>query len=289
MTWPRFTPPVSTTTAGGQVRTSCMVCHAEGVPTTSSCSGCHAPTWDELGLLMDVHFAGRPMSRRRRHETVTISGQTFGPVTCTDCHATQMELQAGHNATSDCSKCHPTPERYADARVGQVLRPGRLPHGRFERTDAREHRREPRTGRRADLLHRRLPPGLGDRQPRPDAPQRQRRRSADRSARAARSATRTARLPAASARAATPTRSTGPTAAAATRLTPRAAPTTTRRSLAAPARAQAVTAMRRQPTRRYTPTRAASPALATPRPTTTTRVRRPQHLPELPRRRNGEL
>jgi predicted CXXCH cytochrome family protein len=102
---------VTTTTAGGQVRTSCMVCHADGVPTKSSCSGCHAPTWDELNALMDLHFAGSSHTASPASQTVTISGQSFGPVACTDCHAGQMALQATHNATYDnCSKCHPSPK-----------------------------------------------------------------------------------------------------------------------------------------------------------------------------------
>ena len=83
--------------------------------------------------------------------------------------------------------------RHVDPVLEQVLRPGRLPHGHLERPDAREHRCEPRTGRRPDLLRLRLPPGHGHRQPCQDASRTPRRSSAARSAPAARCATGTAR------------------------------------------------------------------------------------------------
>ncbi len=60
---------------------------------------------------MDGHFAGTTHIAAPASQTVTISGQSFGPVACADCHASQLNLQPGHNATSgNCTTCHPTPK-----------------------------------------------------------------------------------------------------------------------------------------------------------------------------------
>ncbi|NTU72060.1 MAG: hypothetical protein HGB10_09620 [Coriobacteriia bacterium] len=100
----------STTTAGGQTRTSCMVCHADGVPASNDCATCHAPTFEDLNVLMDGHFAGTTHVAAPATQTVTISGVDFANVGCADCHSTQFELQATHGGYSSCTKCHPSPK-----------------------------------------------------------------------------------------------------------------------------------------------------------------------------------
>ena len=147
-----------------------------------------------------------------------------------------------------------------------------------------EHRREPRACRRSDLLRRRLPPGFAGPTAWPRRTATPPRCSADRPARAARSATGTASRRAASVRAATPTRSTVPTAPP--RPTPsRRAPTPSPPVMpAAPTPAPAATA----PSHAYsaspptTRTPVVPPAPATPRLQGGLHGQR--RLPELPRR-----
>ena len=69
---------------------------------------------------LDAAHTANPAS-----QTVTISGQSFGPVACADCHASPL-LTTIH--TGSCATCHPAPKDTLTPAVGQVLRPGWLPH-----------------------------------------------------------------------------------------------------------------------------------------------------------------
>ena len=166
----------STTTAGGQTRTSCMVCHADGVPASNDCA--ELPRTD-MGRPERPH--GRPL---RRHDAHSRSGLADGHDLRPDLRSGRVRRLPRFTAESAARPQRhlgqllhlpPHAQEHPDPGVGQVLHPGRLPHRRLDRADARQHRREPRTGRRPDLLRRRLPPGHRKPEPRRDAPQRLRR------------------------------------------------------------------------------------------------------------------
>jgi len=89
---------VATTTVAGDVRVSCEVCHAGGVPTTGDCNACHATAWS--GHVDPAVHEAQPTS-----QTITIDGGDFGPVECVDCHT--LDVAVGHD--SECAVCHPTP------------------------------------------------------------------------------------------------------------------------------------------------------------------------------------
>ncbi len=120
------------------VVTSCQVCHAAGVPATKNCVECHVGFThfaDPQLTVEEIAHTAAPAS-----QTVTISGETFGPVACADCHA-QMVISSApeHQAAEPCATCHPTPKNTLTPGVGQVLHAGRLPHGRLDRSDACQH------------------------------------------------------------------------------------------------------------------------------------------------------
>ncbi|NTU72493.1 MAG: hypothetical protein HGB10_11835, partial [Coriobacteriia bacterium] len=106
----------STTTVDGKVRTNCMVCHADGVPTIKTCSGCHAPTMDDVNALMDRHFAGTTHQSSPASQTITISGVSFGSKSCVGCHTAAVLAEhakatsSGQTAGYGCTQCHPSPK-----------------------------------------------------------------------------------------------------------------------------------------------------------------------------------
>ena len=69
------------TTVGGVARTSCLVCHADSVPTSRDCTTCHTAS---------------------PHPT---SHDTSGSTECVSCHTDQIDL-GGH---LDCATCHANP------------------------------------------------------------------------------------------------------------------------------------------------------------------------------------
>ena len=90
--------------------TSCQVCHAAGIPATRNCIECH------VGF---SHFADPQMAAEAvahtaapASQTVVISGITFGPVACADCHASQLVISSApeHQGSEQCVACHPAPK-----------------------------------------------------------------------------------------------------------------------------------------------------------------------------------
>ena len=86
-------------TLGGQVRTSCQVCHWNGTPASRACASCHA---DVHGDLDEAHRSA-PAA-----ETITILGTSFGQHACSECHAS-TDLRTLHGGgDASCATCHPT-------------------------------------------------------------------------------------------------------------------------------------------------------------------------------------
>lgn len=89
----------ATGTVAGQERSSCMLCHATGVPVSKDCAVCHADKttshYDEA-----VHTATQSSG------TMAILGTDFGSHECSECHES-AGLGAIH--TAGCVTCHPTP------------------------------------------------------------------------------------------------------------------------------------------------------------------------------------
>lgn len=104
--------------AGSGPTTGCRVCHSAAVvPASADCatSDCHPEKVDETDGVVSHGFD--PMKHTStidtQSSTIAISGTSYGPHSCSECHAT--ELATEHNkATStsagqSCATCHPTP------------------------------------------------------------------------------------------------------------------------------------------------------------------------------------
>lgn len=89
----------ASTTVGGVTRTSCMVCHADGIPASTDCTTCHA---DKVAS----HYDAQQHTASVTSATMTIQGKDLGTHACADCHAS-MELGPVHS--NNCGTCHPTP------------------------------------------------------------------------------------------------------------------------------------------------------------------------------------
>ena len=95
-------------TVDGHTRTSCMVCHAGGAPTSinwsngvaAACQSCHGDTWG-------IHFDFELHTAVPAPQDITISGVSFGSFACAECH--QLDIMSSHNG-GDCATCHPTPK-----------------------------------------------------------------------------------------------------------------------------------------------------------------------------------
>ena len=88
----------ATTTVAGVTRTSCMVCHADGVPTTKDCTVCHP---DKVAS----HYDAVLHTATFTSGNMTILGVNYGTHACTECHPS---AQLGTIHTTGCSTCHPT-------------------------------------------------------------------------------------------------------------------------------------------------------------------------------------
>jgi len=82
---------------------SCYDCHGSGYG--AGANNVHNPS---LGGYNTATHESAPLS-----QVVMISGASFGPVACADCHATDLGAEHGKttssSAASGCSTCHPTP------------------------------------------------------------------------------------------------------------------------------------------------------------------------------------
>jgi hypothetical protein len=106
----------ATTTVGGVVVTSCLVCHAAGVPTTRNCVDCHPDKTVIHGYQAVTHTAlTAPLTGTwpAPGDSATYSPPYAYSATCSDCHS--MLLGAEHakptasSAGMGCATCHPTP------------------------------------------------------------------------------------------------------------------------------------------------------------------------------------
>ncbi|HSK46439.1 MAG TPA: hypothetical protein VLA05_00370, partial [Coriobacteriia bacterium] len=96
----------SVTTPGGEVRTSCMVCHADGVPSTNDCATCHPDRVAEHGYEAAMHTAtlgSGGIALFDNHDGWM--GATGAYMDCADCHNAEL----GDTHANLCSTCHPTP------------------------------------------------------------------------------------------------------------------------------------------------------------------------------------
>ena len=89
------------TTVAGVERTGCMVCHADGVPTSKDCTTCHA---DKVAS----HYSPAQHTATMGSGDFTILGTDFGTRPCSECHPS-TDLSTNHVSTGEgCATCHPT-------------------------------------------------------------------------------------------------------------------------------------------------------------------------------------
>ena len=86
-----------TATVNGQSRSSCMLCHASGVPASRDCTSCHP---DKVAS----HYDAATHTGTPANAAMTILGSSYGNHGCSECHGT-LELGVIH--TTGCSTCHP--------------------------------------------------------------------------------------------------------------------------------------------------------------------------------------
>ena len=148
---------------------------------------CHddKTNWSKTADCVSCHDTAEPAPRRRTRrtrraaaaQTVTISGESFGPVACADCHA----LAAPDDVhTGACKTCHPTPKNTLTPAWDKSCTQGGCHtagstapmHASIDASHA------PVAGQ--TCYDAGCHPARGHRQPGQDAPQRERRRSADR-------------------------------------------------------------------------------------------------------------
>jgi hypothetical protein len=99
----------STTTSGGQVRTSCQICHAIGVTPASNCltAGCHPDRASAHGYDAAKHissetcFVGCHSTELKPAHAAQVTAKT---VVCSDCHATLVASIKPWDKS--CSACH---------------------------------------------------------------------------------------------------------------------------------------------------------------------------------------
>lgn len=89
----------ASTEASGSTRTSCGVCHTDGVPASNDCASCHDAA-NPHGALDASHTATMGSS------DVSILGTDFGSHDCSECHPSAV-LTTIH--ADRCSTCHPSP------------------------------------------------------------------------------------------------------------------------------------------------------------------------------------
>jgi hypothetical protein len=101
-------------------RTSCAVCHADGVPASADCNLCHSATPHAVSsaFCLTCHtgakgtYPGGSVVSTSTHMVVTTStvvaaqypGTSFGPATCLNCHAGHAGTRAEGNQL--CYDCH---------------------------------------------------------------------------------------------------------------------------------------------------------------------------------------
>jgi hypothetical protein len=83
----------------GQVRTSCMLCHADGVPASRDCTTCHADKTVS-------HYDASTHTATVTTGTITILGTDYQNESCAGCHS--LELGAQHIPPGECADCHAT-------------------------------------------------------------------------------------------------------------------------------------------------------------------------------------
>ena len=90
----------ATGTVAGQPRTSCMLCHATGVPATGDCTVCHA---DKVAS----HYDAATHTATVATATITILGTDFANIACADCHPLELgSLHLPPAGSATCSTCH---------------------------------------------------------------------------------------------------------------------------------------------------------------------------------------
>ena len=99
----------ATTTVAGDTRTSCQICHSEGVTPTNDClsSGCHPERALPHGYDAATH-TGNPTA-----QSFTIDGATYPALPCDSCHAVELGPEHAKSTSSStaagCAACHPSP------------------------------------------------------------------------------------------------------------------------------------------------------------------------------------
>ncbi|MDP1795205.1 MAG: immune inhibitor A [Acidimicrobiales bacterium] len=102
----------TTTTAGGQTRTSCQICHAVGETPTTDCatSGCHADRTAPHGYVATRHVANESCigtchgPLQGLTELGPIHNAVAAPVACSGCHPVKMAEVYPWDKT--CAACH---------------------------------------------------------------------------------------------------------------------------------------------------------------------------------------
>lgn len=101
------------TVVGGKTRTSCQLCHADGVPQSGNCLSCHADKVDSGGSVVSHGYTASRHTASVGPSAISINGHTYGPIACTDCHTLELgpEHKKASSSTSgaDCTACHPNP------------------------------------------------------------------------------------------------------------------------------------------------------------------------------------
>ncbi|HET6350964.1 MAG TPA: cytochrome c3 family protein [Coriobacteriia bacterium] len=87
-------------TVGEITRTSCQICHAEGVTGANDCTTCH-DMGSPHGPIAASHTA------ELSAQPISFGGRDYGTHECTECHASDSLLTLHAN---QCTTCHPAPK-----------------------------------------------------------------------------------------------------------------------------------------------------------------------------------